>query len=1141
MKQYKEQYYNGVERMNPYLENKIKENTTDVSKNPAFPSVDKDGNPTNFIELLAYKRFLDVVKRVKHFTGMENISGEMAFNQLQRKFAQSLFKVFEIEKQHRAVLEKLGVDLVIEEMELPEGAIKINAKIVDMGAIERDGFQTESKEPKKDEVESQFKEEAEESDMTPMQVFELEKEKRRFINLLIQGASKKGHYMYELRRTEINRIHPELADLYGIVMSINDLTYWLMPENVIEQISKDTNGVAGKEEIEENEGNEEETSIKTQAICFPVSVHENIKGVMEVFGTHGLPDDKEAQEMIINSTDTLMNEVWDIRLGVVVWEKFLNAYPIEVFEQGQKYIQHFIFSRFCALNSDEFFEVSKQILSDNPKGIKFIQDMVNDIVRDMQKSDLDDTFGSYDYDDEDEFKRGGNVPSIEKRIAVVNNLIALGNANDLTVVDSTITWEAPMKYNPLKYTNGVLYVSYQELDLYNYLKRGGTKWKKESYKVGKNEMGESVFKGSAQTDTLTKIANMYRKALRNAGIQFADGGMAGLSEVSPMLPNPLPMSVIQPMANGGEIKSLEKSLENAEKNYRKAVQSERVGIISPTELNRAKNKVDSLRAKVNDWYASRPIKKRMADGGDLKDFSDNQLMIMNQNVELEHHHEELEDILEDKTPVPAWAVAKMATATESISDVTHYLDGQTKMADGGTVEEQVSYLDRRIKNLESMVIVMNEDERENMYNTINGLKSQREKLLRKESTEVEAPKKRFFGLFKKGGETQQDEYDVYDNKRMLKNQAVEIEHHSEELNSQVKMTKKVPAWVIAKMERATTDLSDITHYLDGENKMADGGDVNGKKYEIVPHSEKFIAIEISSNGKNAVRNFDGSLMEFNDIKSAQNFVDNIVPKYPYGMPKASAGMLLLASQFLPQQQQQQQPQVVYYVPQPQMVNETGIEQNIPQMASGGETSNKDLNDFCITQIIGLANDLQKVWYYTTERFDNKDVKSEYFKGRLIIVFKEPVKVALVNAINEFIERAEDCHDIFDKSVNVTGNNPNSITVNLLTDKFTDKEYKKGGRVYEYSPKKINLSKTKKITTELGDYNLALITNDFVYFVNSNESDENAQTIMYNKKGELLSDNYHATNDLYETLESQDKFEFIHPDIEAYRQEIISGN
>ena len=57
MQIYKEQYYNGVERMNSELENKIKSNTTDVSKNPAFPSVDKDGNPINFIELLAYKRF----------------------------------------------------------------------------------------------------------------------------------------------------------------------------------------------------------------------------------------------------------------------------------------------------------------------------------------------------------------------------------------------------------------------------------------------------------------------------------------------------------------------------------------------------------------------------------------------------------------------------------------------------------------------------------------------------------------------------------------------------------------------------------------------------------------------------------------------------------------------------------------------------------------------------------------------------------------------------------------------------------------------------------------------------------------------------------------------------------------------------
>jgi hypothetical protein len=71
--------------------------------------------------------------------------------------------------------------------------------------------------------------------------------------------------------------------------------------------------------------------------------------------------------------------------------------------------------------------------------------------------------------------------------------------------------------------------------------------------------------------------------------------------------------------------------------------------------------------------------KNYADGGNIEDFTDNQQMIMNQNVELEHHHEELEDILKDEMPVPAWVVAKMATATQSVSDVTHYLDGEKEL------------------------------------------------------------------------------------------------------------------------------------------------------------------------------------------------------------------------------------------------------------------------------------------------------------------------------------------------------------------------------------------------------------------------------------------------------------------------------
>jgi hypothetical protein len=88
-----------------------------------------------------------------------------------------------------------------------------------------------------------------------------------------------------------------------------------------------------------------------------------------------------------------------------------------------------------------------------------------------------------------------------------------------------------------------------------------------------------------------------------------------------------------------------------------------------------------------DWLFSNDEVSAFAKGGNIEDFSDNQRMIMNQNVEVEHHHEELEDILEDKIPVPAWVVAKMETATQNLSDITHYLDGQKEIMEDQLEEE----------------------------------------------------------------------------------------------------------------------------------------------------------------------------------------------------------------------------------------------------------------------------------------------------------------------------------------------------------------------------------------------------------------------------------------------------------------------
>ena len=55
--------------------------------------------------------------------------------------------------------------------------------------------------------------------------------------------------------------------------------------------------------------------------------------------------------------------------------------------------------RFSALNAEEFMRVAKMILSGEPKGKKYIQDMVNDIVRELKDQEYKDAMGYEDDDD----------------------------------------------------------------------------------------------------------------------------------------------------------------------------------------------------------------------------------------------------------------------------------------------------------------------------------------------------------------------------------------------------------------------------------------------------------------------------------------------------------------------------------------------------------------------------------------------------------------------------------------------------------------------------------------------------------------------------------------------------------------------
>ena len=68
------------------------------------------------------------------------------------------------------------------------------------------------------------------------------------------------------------------------------------------------------------------------------------------------------------------------------------------------------------------------------------------------------------------------------------------------------------------------------------------------------------------------------------------------------------------------------------------------------------------------------------------------------------------------------------------------------------------------------------------------------------------------------------------------------------------------------------------------------------------------------------------------------------------------------------------------------------------------------------------------------------------------------------------------------------------------------------------PNKRNLSRSRVIQTSLGTYHRALETKDFIFFVNFEESDENASVKMFDRNRNLISDNYFASEALFEEVQ-----------------------
>ena len=407
-------YGNRPERMDPNLERKLSDPESLYGKNPAMKKGAAD------VERLVSSRFKKVADKLKQSANIPNLSPN-AVQSLYMQMMSRIPYIMQIEAANKEELEQLAIQASLDETEVPEGWVDIQANL---GVpIDVSNFRYQPEEPKDDEEDEEEKKEKlklssfDIDELTDEEQLELEKHKRNLITAIIQGAAKRGHYIFQkpnIKRA-LDRINPELFSLYLAIMAVNDYMYFTQ-EQMIEMMSQTGQGVAGKVELDpddeeegDDEGGEEgesesDTVIKADGLIFPILCHEIIKGIEESKGRHGLPKEPGMREKVQGQVDTLANEPMQLRIGPEIVEKIRYSLPDQMFDDDNKGLINWFHILLYQIEATEFLEIIGNAISDEKSKNKKATERFEEIMKEAMemKNEFENYQEENDIDPEDE-------------------------------------------------------------------------------------------------------------------------------------------------------------------------------------------------------------------------------------------------------------------------------------------------------------------------------------------------------------------------------------------------------------------------------------------------------------------------------------------------------------------------------------------------------------------------------------------------------------------------------------------------------------------------------------------------------------------------------------------------------------------
>ena len=301
---------------------------------------------------------------------LKQMLGNKQLMQTLLKSQEVLNDIIDAEKGYHDLLEGIAVEMVTQAYPIIDYAnIKIDAKIVTSGDLNISPGDED--EPSIDNMPK-----------------EAEKAKRRIINGITQGASIRGAFAFYLFREYLDEMDDTLVEKYNEILKLvfgiyDDENAIAMMLAALEQGQKMQGGESEAEYDEENE----QFVIKARALCFPMLVHEIVKGLYEIVGTEGFGSDKEKNKAIVNAVDLLSNEPNDFRFGKFIYDAITKLYNESNLDDAR--IRELFFASLYKLEDEEFISFVENTINDTltPEQKRWALGEMKDIEKDLKKDD----------------------------------------------------------------------------------------------------------------------------------------------------------------------------------------------------------------------------------------------------------------------------------------------------------------------------------------------------------------------------------------------------------------------------------------------------------------------------------------------------------------------------------------------------------------------------------------------------------------------------------------------------------------------------------------------------------------------------------------------------------------------------------